>query len=130
MRKKTFLNIIVLLTFLIAIILNSYGRKSQGPITITDADLHSIMPEGDSFGKTETPFRYYEVYRENELIGYCLNTSDVAPDERGYNGPIEMLVGLDKDCEIKGLKILRHSETPEYVTEMLEPRFLNQFTFL
>ena len=127
MRKKTFLNIIVLLTFLIAIILNSYGRKSQGPITITDADLHSIMPEGDSFGKTETPFRYHEVYRENELIGYCLNTSDVAPDERGYNGPIEMLVGLDKDCEIKGLKILRHSETPEYVTEMLEPRFLNQF---
>lgn len=128
MRKKTFLNIIVLLTFLIAVVLNSYGRKGQGPLAINEADLRSIMPEGDSFRKNEAPpFRYYEVYRENGLIGYCLNTADAAPDERGYNGPIEMLVALDKDCGIKDLKILRHSETPEYVAGMLEPKFLNQF---
>ena len=117
MLRKISLKISILLIFISAPCLNGY----------CDEGLHSLVIEADSFKKIEEPFRYHEVYRGGELIGYCFNTSDVAPDVEGYSGPMEILVAIDIDYRIINLKILRHAETPEYAADITGPEFLDQF---
>ncbi|MFH1854125.1 MAG: FMN-binding protein [Candidatus Omnitrophota bacterium] len=92
-----------------------------------DEITKSIMPEAESFRKVETPFQYYEAYAKGKLIGYCFNTKDAEPEMRGYSGPMEILVSVDKQYRIINLKILHHNETPEYASGITEPKFLNQF---
>ncbi len=60
--------------------------------------------------------------------GYFFNTKDLAPEVKGFGGRIEMLVELNKDENIKDIEILEHSETSEYVADMMtRPEFLAQF---
>ena len=69
-------------------------------------------------------FQKESVVRE----GYFFNTKDLAPEVKGFGGHIEMLVELNKDESIKDIEILEHSETSEYVADMMaRPEFLAQF---
>lgn len=92
-----------------------------------DEIIRSIIPASDSFKKIESPFEYYEIYKKSKLIGYCFNTKDIVPEKQGYSGPMEILVGIDKDCRIVNVKILSHSETLEYASGITEEGFLGQF---
>jgi len=57
------------------------------------------------------------------FIGYAVRC---AP--RGYGGPIEMIVGLDRDGKVAGVNIITHDETPGLGTKIItEPWFLQQF---
>ncbi|MFC1624435.1 4Fe-4S binding protein [Candidatus Omnitrophota bacterium] len=126
-KKKVFLNIVLFITLLIAIGINIYGRKEQGAPASIDTELQSIMPEGDSFKKKLDPFLYYEIYKKKRLIGHSFNTKDAAPKKKGYGGPIEILVGLDKAGDIENLKVLLHNETPMYADGIKTAKFLDQF---
>ena len=125
--RKVLLNTIVLATILIAIGVNIYTRGQRHPVVSTEAELYSIMPEGDFFKRKESPFLYYEIYKKSKLIGYSFYTKDLAPGVRGYMGPIEMLVGLDRAGNIKNIKILRYSETSQYAKGIEGEDFLDQF---
>lgn len=125
--RRSLVKIIIFLTLFIAISVNIYGRKKSATPVIRDAELKSIEPQGDFFKQRRTPFLYYEIYKKDNLIGYCFNTKDVATEEKGYGGPIEMLVGLDKAGNIENLKVLRHNETSKYASGIIEPVFLDQF---
>jgi len=46
---------------------------------------------------------------------------------RGYGGPIEMLVGIDTQGRVTGVKILNHRETVGLGAKIVDPKFLNQF---
>lgn len=51
----------------------------------------------------------------------------VAP--RGYGGPMQMVVGLDRDGKVLGVSIITQNETPGLGTKILsEEWFLEQFT--
>lgn len=125
--RKRILDIIILLTILAAIAVNIKGKESVDTIALQDFELDSVMPEGDAFRKIEEPVIYYEIYKRKELIGYCFNTRDTAPDKKGYSGHIEMLVGISKLGRIEDLKILNHKETPMYTEEIEQEGFLGQF---
>ncbi len=127
MRKDSLLKIVILITLLIAIVVNIYTQKEYSPLTPSTSELQSVMPEGDSFKEKKEPFLYYEVYKNRRLIGYCFNTKDASPDEKGYGGPIEILVGLDKLGDIRDLKVLHHNETSQYAQGIVAPDFLDQF---
>lgn len=58
----------------------------------------------------------------NELVGYNFTVSS-----KGYAGNIEMVVGIGKEGEIKGIKILAQTETPGLGAEAAKPKFLDQF---
>ena len=46
---------------------------------------------------------------DNEhLIGFVGLTIDVEPLERGYEGPIEILVGMDTSGTLRGIKLISH----------------------
>jgi len=51
----------------------------------------------------------------------------IAVDPAGYSGPIEMLVGIGDDGRVKGVKILKISETPGLGLNADNSRFLSQF---
>ena len=81
--------------------------------------------------KPDLPFAYFEIRQrpggrlKKELAGFAFLTKDLAPDIGGFAGPIEMLVAIDRQGNIKGIRLLSHAETPSY-TGPLEP-FLERF---
>jgi len=87
--------------------------------------LKEVLPDCNSFSQKKENFRYFEGYKNRKLFGYAFLTTDLAPEIEGYGGPIEVLVGVDTKGKIKGLKILKHRETPEYFENPIA--FLSQF---
>ncbi len=68
-------------------------------------------------------FSYVAGFDESgKLAGVVINA---AP--KGYAGPIEMVLGLDPDGKIQGVKILSQKETPGLGTKLAEQSFLDPF---
>ena len=59
-------------------------------------------------GIAEAPLPLYRVTTENTTIASILTVA--APD--GYNGTIELLLGIDRDGSITGARVTQHRETP------------------
>jgi electron transport complex protein RnfG len=57
---------------------------------------------------TSAPAVVYRVRRDGEPIAVVIRT--IAPD--GYQGPIELLVGIARDGTLLGVEVLSHNETP------------------
>ncbi|MCK4910024.1 MAG: 4Fe-4S binding protein [Thermodesulfovibrionales bacterium] len=57
----------------------------------------------------------------------AFNSHDVTPSIRGYAGPIKTLVVMGPDGVIRGIKIVSHKETPNFVHSMLEPGYAMSF---
>jgi Na+-translocating ferredoxin:NAD+ oxidoreductase RnfG subunit len=53
-------------------------------------------------------------------------TTEVEPLERGYDGPIKMLVGVDMKGILAGVLVVQHNEPYGYFSVEL-PRFSQQF---
>ncbi len=52
--------------------------------------------------------KVYIIYSDNQHVGTFINT--VAPD--GYNGSIQLNIGLDSHNNIQGVRVASHKETP------------------
>jgi electron transport complex protein RnfG len=71
----------------------------------------------------------------NRKIAYDLSVKEVLPQPgkavsvspRGYSGPINMLVGVDRLGKLIGIMILNQTETPGLGANVSRPIFLNQF---
>jgi transcriptional regulator of nitric oxide reductase len=96
------------------------------------AQLQMIFPAAASFSaKSGTP----PVYRalghaaagaDGELLGFAFWTTEIEPLERGFDGPIKMLVGLDMTGRITGIIVTEHREPYGYFSVEL-PEFADQF---
>ncbi|MGQ9629555.1 MAG: FMN-binding protein [bacterium] len=90
--------------------------------------LKAIAPEAQSFVRIRGQPPYYKALDgDGNTIGLLFLTTDVVPEERGYAGPIKILVGIDAKGKILGIEILSHNETPSYVRRIREPWFTQQF---
>ncbi|MEC8356233.1 MAG: 4Fe-4S binding protein [Pseudomonadota bacterium] len=75
------------------------------------------MPNAENFGDQQGDPPVWPGYRRNaltrvrELAGYAFLSRDVPPEEPGYSAPIDMLIGVDTEHKITGLKILNYEET-------------------
>ena len=127
MRKKYFLIIVIIILISIVVSLNIYARRASDIPSAIQIELQDIMPEAGVFKKATEPFLYYEAYKKDKLIGHCFYTTDVAPEEQGFSGPIKILVALDQRRDIENLKVLSHNETPEYADGITKGGFLDQF---
>jgi transcriptional regulator of nitric oxide reductase len=96
------------------------------------AQLGELFPAAAAFSaKSGTP----PVYRalgaaasgeEAELLGLAFWTTEIEPLERGFDGPIKMLVGLDTMGRITGVIVTEHREPYGYFSVEL-PEFTQQF---
>jgi len=95
-----------------------------------EAALKTIIPEADIFKAAAIDgVEYFKALKGPDLIGYCLKIAG-----SGYGGYMRIVVGIDKNGVIKGLRILENQETPglgSKITEVRpgesEPYFLKQF---
>lgn len=108
---------------LIAIILSTAFVFAQN-INPTADDLKNVQPSADSFSdkKVLGGVEYFEAIKGKDIAGYCIIVTT-----NGYCGPIQMLVGIDKEGIIQGTKILQHVETDCIGSRITGQDFLRQF---
>ena len=66
----------------------------------------------------------YEVYDANGgFFGYCVEATG-----KGFGGDIGLMVGYNAECEILGVRVVSHSETPGLGAKIQsDARFLEQY---
>jgi electron transport complex protein RnfG len=64
----------------------------------------------------------YVVYDNSNTIGYAYIAQG-----KGYGGYIDILVGLEDETTIKGINIIKHSESPGLGARIVEDEYRNQY---
>lgn len=135
---------LLLLAYLLALLTgfaSPVAGQSLAPVPTpfsTDVEiqwLHEVLPLAETFGEKQGNPAAWPGYRTNpqsrlrELIGYAFLSSDVPPEEPGYSAAIDMLVGVDADFSMSGVKILDYEETYLRIKGdfLAQPDFLSQF---
>ena len=69
--------------------------------------VFSVIP-ADSFEKvSEGETVYYKVYQGEKLTGFALKMRGM-----GYGGTIELMVGIEPEGKLTGVRVLKQAETP------------------
>jgi transcriptional regulator of nitric oxide reductase len=96
-----------------------------------DDQLGKVFPGATSFSaKQPTPIPHFIAYTGapgfRSVAGYVFWTTELQPEERGYDGPIKMLVGLGLDAKLTGVLVAEEHEPYGYFS-VEPPRFAQQF---
>jgi electron transport complex protein RnfG len=102
-----------------------------------EASLKEIFPDAEGFEEIDgikspdaavTIEIAYAVKKNNEVIGTALRLS-----RAGYSGPIKILTGISINGEIRGVRILEHTDTPGLGANAASPSYfvdrVNRITF-
>jgi transcriptional regulator of nitric oxide reductase len=98
-----------------------------------EAQLSHLFPEAASFSAKQGSPPVYRAYGpavsggEPELLGLAFWTTELDPLERGYDGPIQMLVGMNTDGLLTRILVTDHREPYGYFSVDL-PEFAGQFS--
>ena len=96
------------------------------------AQLSRLFPDAAGFSSKEGSPPHYKVYGdrsgsdEQRIVGYAFLTTDLEPLERGYDGPIQVLVGMDTSGLLTGIVVGTHHEPYGYFSIDL-PEYAAQF---
>ena len=106
------------------------GQPSTDPIL--RAQLVQLFPSATTFSpKGGTPPHYKAFVNDSpsaapRLLGLAFWTTELEPIERGYDGPIKILVGMDPQGILAGIIVAAHHEPFGYFSIDL-PKFAAQF---
>lgn len=101
----------------------------QSPESKLDSQLKKVFPGATSFSaKQANPVPHYVAYTgaNNTIAGYAFWTTELEPLERGYDGPIKILVGMDTKGILTGVLVTEDHE-PYGNFSVEPPAFANQF---
>lgn len=92
--------------------IEAFFPESDGAGLVDDADVlaYDLVDE------------VYEVRQGDNVIGYTIKTIP-----NGYDGPIELLTGINMDGEVTGIEILSQTETPGLGDRITTDDFKDQF---
>jgi transcriptional regulator of nitric oxide reductase len=128
--KTLSLRLATLALGLVLLAVNASGQNSDDPELA--AQLKKLFPNAATFSpKTGTPAHYKALGpgaggKEGEVLGLAFWTTELEPLERGFDGPIKMLVGLNPAGEITGVIVTDHREPYGYFSVDL-PDWPKQF---
>ena len=94
--------------------------------------LKQLFPAAASFSPKVADPPHYKAYAANPaagaqtLAGVVFWTTELEPLERGYDGPIKMLVGMDTKGILTGVIVVQHHE-PYGDFSIATPEFAAQF---
>lgn len=122
-----------LISTILAIALPALLASAQ-PLADADFDeqLKYFFPAAENFSDKEGSPPVYKAYGQSadgsssELLGLVFWTTELDPLERGYDGPIQMLVGMDTVGTLTGVIVTDHREPYGYFSVEL-PEFAEQF---
>ena len=88
------------------------GRQSKAAEAQQQARLKILFPTAISFSAKEGQPPHFTAYADSSqtVLGYAFWTTELVPLERGYGGPIAMLVGIDLKGVLTGLVVGEHHE--------------------
>ena len=122
-KNRSDMKIIRIILFILAIISLISGYLLHPEEFIDERKfLKEIAPDIIFAEKGGAPPHYFSVEGVT-----AFNTYDITPSIRGYAGPIKILLSLNREGKITGIKIIGHSETKNYVHYMESPQYLNRF---
>lgn len=121
------LGIILLLICGISTGLLAYVNMVTSPV-IAENDMQAqlvakqeVMPKADSFEEIDENISVGKDANGN-VVGYAVRVKPF-----GYGGEINMMVGVNGDLTVAGVKILSLSETPGLGAKAQDDKFLSQF---
>lgn len=123
--------LILLLICLVVTATLAYTYQLTAPIiaeiNMKNANIarNEVLPQGQGdFSKIEAqlPENVREVYQAKNGAGMVFTTLD-----KGFGGQIEVMVGLDSQGAITGVKVTQHTETPGLGTKAMTPEYLSQY---
>jgi electron transport complex protein RnfG len=68
---------------------------------------HRVLMQAPELGHSQ-PIELYQAIHEGQVVSILMPV--IAPD--GYSGDIELLVGVNADSSLAGVRVLSHKETP------------------
>ncbi|MDP6580448.1 MAG: FMN-binding protein [Vicinamibacterales bacterium] len=95
--------------------------------------LREVFPDASDFSLKAGDLPYFEAFRTDPqtgrrvLAGFVFYTTDLEPLERGYTGPIKILVGMTIEGTLTGSKMIENREPFGYFT-IDTSGFHDQFT--
>jgi NosR/NirI family transcriptional regulator, nitrous oxide reductase regulator len=96
------------------------------------AQLEQLFPDAASFSAKSGAPPHYKAFAaaaagaQPKLLGYAYWTTELEPLERGYDGAIKILVGMDTGGILKGIIVAEHREPYGYFS-VDTPEFVAQF---
>ncbi|MFN3162183.1 MAG: 4Fe-4S binding protein [Pseudohongiellaceae bacterium] len=103
--------------------------------TVQPAWLFQVVPQAERFSEKQGEPPVYRAYRsdangEESLVGFAFLSSDLPPEEKGYSAPLAMLIGMDLDLAVTGLKVLDYRDSYRYSRGdfVADAAFLQQFS--
>jgi transcriptional regulator of nitric oxide reductase len=97
------------------------------PDTRLQAQLRQLFPQAASFTpKGGEPPHFKALDAQRAVAGYAFWTTELEPLERGYDGPIKILVGLNPRGVLTGIVVAEHNE-PYGNFSIDLPKFPQQF---
>jgi transcriptional regulator of nitric oxide reductase len=93
--------------------LNAWAQSSLNGRT--QVLIEHVFPAAASISEKESAPPHYKVYGKDPsgtrtLLGVAFWTTEIEPLERGYDGPIKILVGLDMNGRLTGIAVAEHRE--------------------
>jgi NosR/NirI family nitrous oxide reductase transcriptional regulator len=128
--RNTGLLVVIALLMVPAIVLPFAGTQGANDATL-QGQLKRVFPAATSFStKQPGPPPHFVAYSgdaaSRTTLGYVFWTTDVEPLERGYDGPIKMLVGVDTKGILTGVLVVEQHEPYGYFS-VEPPKFAAQF---
>ena len=97
----------LLLLFLLTVVQTVNAQQNA---TVIPDDIAQLFPTATRVGKPPSDIPVTPVYQLNQLLGYVFESDDFT-HFIGFSGEtINLLIGLDTEGVITGLKVLRHHE--------------------
>jgi NosR/NirI family nitrous oxide reductase transcriptional regulator len=91
------------------------------------AQLMQLFPAAASFSpKGGNPPHFKALASGDAVLGYAFWTTELEPLERGFDGPIKILVGMDGKGVLTGVVVAQHNE-PYGNWSIEPPAFAAQF---
>lgn len=115
----------------------SFHAAAAGEQPLSDelrSSMQEVMSGATAFEPTGGEVRAWEAWSgtrpgDREMLGYVFRTSDFPPEEIGYSGPIQVLVGMNPEGVLTGVKVLSYYESYRSIrgdflsTERFQPQF-------
>jgi NosR/NirI family nitrous oxide reductase transcriptional regulator len=115
---------------LVAVLLGLGSLAADGSMQLDPAvqvHLRALFPAAASFSPKSGEPPHFKAYDQRQTItGYAFWTTELEPLERGYDGPIKILVGMDPNGVLAGIVVVQHNE-PYGNFSIEPPQFPAQF---
>jgi len=114
------------------LVVSAVTIAAQGPPAALEPRLRRLFPGAASFSAKEGTPPHFKAFAAASgagapaVVGYAFLTTDLEPLETGYDGPIQMLVGISPRGQLAGVVVVSHREPYGYFS-VEPPAFGAQF---